>query len=163
MVTNVRTKSQRTTLDECWRVALIQLLERNQHLTQRKLAAELKISEKHLSIIKHGHTLASEQVKERVAEFFGLELLEMAYLGKRFLETGEWEPSFHFLNSIKDPKERALKLYEFALQEAGMFLLWISVNENAPGIVEYVRGNIKEEELYEIAKEEVEIIGKGRK
>lgn len=153
---SVEVKEGRTYFDTCWQVALRHLLQDRENLTLGEVAGELEVSLKHFGLVKNGQAFASEDLKERIAKYFGLELDEMAYAGRRFLQEGIWFPYQLQLDSIKSRNDKARKIYDLAVKERGLALEWFRVNyKNAPGVEEYAAGKITEADLYEQARKQI--------
>ena len=99
---------------EHFKAALQYFLEKQGRGIQKALATKLKVSQRHISEIKHGRANASVSLQGKIAAYFGMSFEDFIALGKWILDGGDPEEwmELHRGRKIVKP-EKILQEYLF--------------------------------------------------
>jgi hypothetical protein len=161
---NKEEKEVRFSAAECFRAALVHFLNKDGYGAQVALARAIGRGTKHLNDVVQRRRNASMEFQERVALFYDMTLEEMLAHGRHILREGI-EP-FPYADEVKkfpERRDRAEFIYEKAIEEAGLkenrFFSGRLLRDVMPADLDvYVRGSMKDYELYTKTKEELKLI-----
>ena len=140
-------------------IAALERLLKERGVKQTELARKLEISKQHLHNILKGRRCGSDEVREKIARFFGLTFEEMLSLGAETImeekKQHQPQPFLRYYEIIALPKEKRFDaIVEVAQQQTACPFVVFD-----PALREkYARGEISEQEVYEAVKRHMETI-----
>lgn len=161
---NNEEKEVRFSAAECFRAALVYFLSNKGYGAQVALARAIRRGTKHLNDVVQGRRNASMEFQERVAAFYDMTLEEMLARGRRILREGvETFPYADEAKKFPERRDRAEFIYEKAIEEAGLkenrFFSGRLLRDVMPKDWDvYVRGSMKDYQLYTRTKAELKSI-----
>jgi hypothetical protein len=131
---------------------------------QRRLAEALGIGPVHVNDVLKRRKRASQNLQERIGQFFGLGFEEMLALGRRIIEAesglGRKLPFAEELSALeKGSMERYLHIYRKACEEAGLpelsHIMSRALNPGSREYEEFRSAKLDDYELFHRAKEKI--------
>lgn len=143
---------------EAFREAVRGLLELRGRGSQLELAKGIKVPRQKINDILAGRRAKiDDDLKDRIADFFGFPVYYMLHMGAESLMTGSFFPHHQEIHHLAaHSPERAEAIYMIAGRDEGMVNAAIFKIEalqawHAPGIDTYLEGKTTDAELYEQA------------
>lgn len=124
---------------------------------QEKVAQAIGVSPSHLSDIINERKNWTDDLRDRLAHYFQLDVAEIMFMGRGLVETGVWFPHGREVSDLPPRSmERAERIYVLAARESGFrdfrFFAPECLRVWAPALIEqYVGGKISDGQLYESA------------
>ena len=137
----------KATTQEKFRAAVSKLL-RDRKVTQIELARRLGVSKQHINNILKGRRIGTDELREKIADFFGLSVEELLLMGAKLLqrEHVEGEPFPHYQEIMSLPRARRFDaIVQVAKEQVGCSFVAFPDSVKR----DYEAGRLSEEEVYE--------------
>jgi len=137
-------------------ITALEKLLKERGITQAELARRLGISKQHLHNIIKGRRSGSDEMRERIANFFGLTFEQMLSIGAQIAaEHKEDEPFPHYREIILLPRDKRFDaIVEIAKEQTGCPFVVFD-----PALREkYEQRELSEQEVYEAIKKHMETV-----